>query len=208
VSAEAPSAMTSLGVEQPPIIEVIPIDLGDPSHVEGLQAMLREYALSPQGGASALQDEALARLPRLLADRAHYVGWLAWLSNPKPVRAGPSLTEPQAMPGPEGSSALAASARQCIGLLNAFEGVSTFRAQPLLNLHDIAVTASWRGRGVGRALMAAAEAYAKARGCCKLTLEVLEGNTRAIGLYRSAGFDPYELDPAMGRALFFEKWID
>ena len=200
--------MTFQGAEQPPIIEVIPIDLGDPSHVEGLQAMLREYALSPQGGASALQDEALARLPRLLADRAHYVGWLAWLRGPDPVRASSSLTEPQAMPGPAGASAIPASERPCIGLLNAFEGVSTFRAQPLLNIHDIAVTASWRGRGVGRALMAAAEAYAKARGCCKLTLEVLEGNTRAIGLYRSAGFDPYELDPAMGRALFFEKWID
>lgn len=200
--------MTFQGAQQPPIIDVIPIDLGQPSHVEGLQAMLREYALSPEGGASALQDEALARLPRLLADRAHYVGWLAWLSSPAPVRAGPSLTEPRATSGLAGASAIPVSERQCMGLLNAFEGVSTFRAQPLLNIHDIAVTASWRGRGVGRALLAAAETYAKARGCCKLTLEVLEGNTRAIGLYRSAGFDPYELDPAMGRALFFEKWID
>ena len=29
----------------------------------------------------------------------------------------------------------------------------------------------------------------------------------AIGRYRSGGFVAYELDPAMGRATFFEKWL-
>jgi GNAT superfamily N-acetyltransferase len=52
---------------------------------------------------------------------------------------------------------------------------------------------------------AAVEAEARARGCCKLTLEALEGNTGAIALYRDFGFAAYELDPAMGRASFFEK---
>lgn len=189
----------SIGVQP---FEIQPIDLGQPEQVEGLKSLLREYALSAEGGASALQEEALDRLPGLLVGQAHYMGWLAWRcsAEPGPDARGVSETAQVAHPP--------LPRRHCIGLLNAFEGVSTFRAQPLLNIHDIAVSASWRGRGVGRALMAAAEVYAKARGCCKLTLEVLEGNSRAIGLYRSAGFDPYELDPAMGRALFFEKWID
>ena len=75
-------------------------------------------------------------------------------------------------------------------------------------MHDIVVTARFRGQGVGRALLARAQDHARSRGCCKLTLEVLEGNERAIALYRTMGFDPYELDPAMGRAMFFEKWLD
>jgi len=44
-----------------------------------------------------------------------------------------------------------------------------------------------RGRGVGRALLAAVEERARARGCCTITLEVLEGNTRARALYASCG---------------------
>jgi ribosomal protein S18 acetylase RimI-like enzyme len=41
---------------------------------------------------------------------------------------------------------------------------------------------------VGRALLAAAEAHARATGCCKLTLEVQDDNTPARGLYASCGF--------------------
>jgi ribosomal protein S18 acetylase RimI-like enzyme len=158
--------------------QVLRLDLHAPDHVAGLQALLSEYALSAEGGGQALAPEALARLPQALASRSHYVGWLACADG------------------------------RFIGLLNAFEGLSTFKARPLLNIHDIVVTATWRGRGVGRALIAQAQAHAQAGGCCKLTLEVLEGNARAIGLYRAMGFDPYELDPAMGRAMFFEKWLD
>jgi ribosomal protein S18 acetylase RimI-like enzyme len=94
-----------------------------------------------------------------------------------------------------------------VGLINCFPGYSSFLARPLLNIHDIAVAASHRGRGIGRRLLTQAEAVARERGCCKLTLEALEGNTGAIGLYRSVGFVAYELDPAMGRASFFEKWL-
>jgi GNAT superfamily N-acetyltransferase len=203
--------MSLQGPQLSQAIEVIPIDLSQAAHVEGLKAMLSEYAMSTEGGASPLQDEALERLPRLLASRSHYAGWLAWTHSPDSGpddRRVPAIEGPRGLRRADGAPGEPAPSARCIGLLNAFEGISTFKAKPLLNIHDIAVTAQCRGRGVGRALMAAAEAYAKERGCCKLTLEVLEGNTRAIGLYRSVGFDPYELDPAMGRALFFEKWID
>ncbi len=45
----------------------------------------------------------------------------------------------------------------------------------------------------------------KTRDCCKLTLEVLEGNHIAQAAYTKFGFSGYELDPEMGRALFWEK---
>jgi ribosomal protein S18 acetylase RimI-like enzyme len=153
------------------------LDPRDPRDAQALVGLLDEYARSAEGGGHALDPAAAARLPGLLADRPNYLGWLAW----------------------DGS--------QAVGLVNCFEGVSTFKARPLLNIHDIAVTAGRRGQGIGRSLLAAVEQAARERGCCKLTLEVLEGNARAIGLYRDSGFAAYELDPAMGRAMFFEKWL-
>ena len=94
-----------------------------------------------------------------------------------------------------------------VGLINTFEAYSTFKAKPLLNVHDVAVLAAHRGRGVGQALLAACEALARERGCCKLTLEVLSGNRRALRSYESFGFVPYVLDPAEGNALLMQKWL-
>jgi ribosomal protein S18 acetylase RimI-like enzyme len=54
-------------------------------------------------------------------------------------------------------------------------------------------------------LMAAVETEARRRGCCKLTLEVLEHNQHARKLYDAVGFASYQLDPTTGRALFLEK---
>jgi ribosomal protein S18 acetylase RimI-like enzyme len=163
--------------ELPPVspIAITALDLDSLLHQSALRALLDEYARTPEGGSQALHAEVLARLPEVLAASHCYAGWLAW----------------------DGDAA--------VGLLNGFLGVSTFRAQPLLNIHDIIVSAPWRRRGIGQALLAAAEAGARARGCCKLTLEVLTGNAPAIAAYRTAGFSPYELDPRMGQAMFFEK---
>jgi len=155
--------------------EIVAVDLAKPGHLSALRALLDEYARTPEGGGEGLAAEVLERLPEVLAASRCYAGWLAFLDG---VPAG---------------------------LVNCFIGVSTFRAQPLLNIHDIVVSAPFRRMGIGRALLSAVETAARERGCCKLTLEVLEGNTGAIAAYRQAGFAPYALDPAMGRAMFFEK---
>nr|WP_297425360.1 GNAT family N-acetyltransferase [uncultured Actinotalea sp.] len=47
-----------------------------------------------------------------------------------------------------------------------------------------------RRRGVGRALLAAAERWAVADGAARLTLWVLAGNHAAAAAYRAAGFAP------------------
>jgi ribosomal protein S18 acetylase RimI-like enzyme len=156
-------------------LSIVALDLADENHRNALLALLDEYARGPTGRGYGLDDEVLARLPSVLAARPHYHGWVAFF---------------------EGEPA---------GIVNCFEGVSTFRAEPLLNIHDIAVAAKFRRRGVGSALLAAVQTGARALGCCKITLEVLEGNTSAIAAYLKAGFEPYELDPAMGRAMFFER---
>ena len=92
-----------------------------------------------------------------------------------------------------------------VGLINCVEGFSTFTGQPLLNVHDIVVLESCRRQGIAGALLAHVESVARDRGCCKLTLEVLEGNQGARQAYENFGFAAYQLDPAMGRALFMEK---
>ena len=51
------------------------------------------------------------------------------------------------------------------------------------------------------------EEAARERGCCKLTLEVLERNHAAQNAYRRFGFAPYELSSETGRAMFWEKTL-
>ena len=50
------------------------------------------------------------------------------------------------------------------------------------------VASGWRGRGVGTALVTAAEAWAREHGLHKLALSVFPHNQAAIGLYRKCGF--------------------
>lgn len=92
-----------------------------------------------------------------------------------------------------------------LGIANTFFGFSTFKAKPLLNVHDFAVVPEARGRGVAKLMLEEIEQFAQEKGCCKLTLEVLEGNSRAIKVYHDFGFEGYELDPEAGKAMFFEK---
>lgn len=158
-------------------LRVVPLDLLDEGHATAFLALLDHYARDPMGGGTPLGDEARAHLVERLATRPGFVAFLAFDGD-----------------------------RAC-GLINCFEGFSTFAARPLLNVHDIVVHAAWRGRGVGQALLAAAEEAARQRGCCKLTLEVLANNRTALAAYDRAGFRPYVLDPAAGHALFLQKLL-
>lgn len=92
-----------------------------------------------------------------------------------------------------------------IGVAVCFLGFSTFAAKPLINLHDVAILPTHRGRGIGRGLLAAVEFRARELGCCKLTLEVLDRNDRALRTYAVAGFKRYSLQPGAGEAIFMTK---
>ena len=56
-------------------------------------------------------------------------------------------------------------------------------------LEDLFVLESARGTGLGRALLDAAVAQARARGCRRIELDVNDNNDAALALYRSLGFD-------------------
>ena len=154
---------------------VVPLALGDPAQAASWLELLDHYARDPMGGGAGLSDYA----------RRHLVERL------------------QAQPGFH--AALAAVDGEAVGLINCFAGFSTFAAKPLLNIHDIVVHRAWRGRGIAQLLLAWAARRAGELGCCKLTLEVLANNERALAAYARAGFAPYVLDPTAGHALFLQK---
>lgn len=154
---------------------IVATDLARADHARAFLDLLDHYARDPMGGGKGLSDYARAHLVDGLAARPGFAGFLAFVGD------APA------------------------GLINCFEGYSTFAARPLLNIHDIVVLDTHRGRGIAQALLAAAEGEARARGCCKLTLEVLSNNRRALASYARFGFRPYELDPSAGQALFLEK---
>jgi ribosomal protein S18 acetylase RimI-like enzyme len=66
---------------------------------------------------------------------------------------------------------------------------SRFRSSDhVLTVNGVAVDPARQGRGIGRALIDAAIAEARARGARRLTLRVFSPNERARRLYESAGF--------------------
>ena len=163
-----------------PILTLCQADYANPMHMRALLELLDGYARDPMGGAEPLSDVARTNLPQALAARPFMFSVLAFDD---------------------------ASGGLPVGLINCVEGFSTFACQPLVNVHDVVVVASHRGQGVAEQMLGLVEQLARARGACKLTLEVLEGNTPAQKLYRRLGFDNYQLDPAMGLAQFMQKWL-
>jgi GNAT superfamily N-acetyltransferase len=73
-----------------------------------------------------------------------------------------------------------------------FSTFSTFRGQPGLYLEDIFVKPVYRGRGIGKGLLASVAKRAVERGCGRLEWSVLDWNTPAIGFYRSLGARPMD----------------
>ncbi|MDP2880927.1 MAG: GNAT family N-acetyltransferase [Azonexus sp.] len=158
-------------------VKVVPLDLSDLAQAEIWLGLLDHYAQDPMGGGDGLSDYAKLNLVRTIREVPGFHGALAWLDG------------------------------KAVGLIDCFAGFSTFAALPLLNVHDIVVLKGRRGQGIGQALLAWAEERARQLGCCKLTLEVLSNNTRAMASYQQAGYAPYVLDPAAGHALLMQKTL-
>lgn len=156
-------------------INVSTANLSDPVHAQNILNLLSEYATDIMGGGEDLSEEVKARLIPELQKRSDALVVIAY----------------------EGEIP--------VGLAISFDGFSTFYARPLLNIHDFVVKKEYRGRGIAKLMLEHIEKIALERGYCKLTLEVLEGNTRAQKIYRDFGFAGYQLDDKMGKALFFDK---
>ena len=156
-------------------VTIVPADYANADHARAIVAMLRVYAMDPMGGGEDLSPRVQDALVPGLAA------------------------------APAASSLLAYVGDQVAGLANLMTSFSSFGGAPLINIHDIVVAKEHRGTGVGRALFDAIHQRADDIGACKVTREVLEGNAPARALYASLGYGDYLLDPAMGKALFWQK---
>jgi ribosomal protein S18 acetylase RimI-like enzyme len=160
-------------------VRTVLADYGNAEHAAALIELLDAYARDAAGGGAPLGQFARDRLVHELSARPHAFSVLA----------------------------VDDTRKRYVGLVNCFEGFSTFACRPLVNVHDVVVLAGYRGQRVGERMLQHVEREARTRGACKLTLEVLSGNVGAISLYRRIGFAGYQLDPAMGQAQFLQKLL-
>jgi len=156
-------------------IVILIADYSNPQHQRDIPFLLDAYATDPMGGGRALEP----------AVKNNLVDQLARI--------------------PDAFSVITYADDRPVGLVNCFQGFSTFQCKPLINIHDVMVLEEFRGQGLSGRMLARVEEVARARGCCKLTLEVLSNNEAAKSSYRRFGFSDYQLDPDAGSALFWEK---
>lgn len=156
-------------------IKIVQADLTSPKQAKVLLYLLDNYARDPMGGGLPLSNYVKENLAEELIKRPHAFTVFAYV---------------------EGKPA---------GLINCFEAFSTFTCKPLVNIHDVIVLAEYRGKSISQRMLKKIEEMALERGCCKLTLEILEGNQTAINAYKKFGFSAYELDPRVGKAVFWQK---
>jgi ribosomal protein S18 acetylase RimI-like enzyme len=152
-------------------------DLSLKADADLLVTLLNAYATDAMGGGEPLSDFVKENLARELHNRPTAHAFFGYIDE---VPAGLSIC---------------------------FEGFSTFECKPLINIHDFVVLPAFRRRGVCTSLLFYIEQYALSRGCCKITMEVLQGNHAAQAAYRGAGFEGYQLDPAVGCAVFWQKTL-
>ncbi|MFQ3249193.1 MAG: ribosomal protein S18 acetylase RimI-like enzyme [Glaciecola sp.] len=156
-------------------IKIEIVDYDDKRQADELLSLLNAYAKDPMGGGSELASFSKQNLIGELNKRPFIFSIICYVDG-KPA-----------------------------GFSNCIEGFSTFKCKPLINIHDFAVNPEFRGLQLSQKMMSKIEEIAIAKGCCKITLEVLEGNLVAKNAYIKSGFKGYELDPEVGKAVFWEK---
>ena len=156
-------------------IQIVEADLSLPQHQEAVLEMVDAYSRDAMGDGKPLSPDVRAQLILGLQKHPTTLIFVAFENN------------------------------HPVGAAICFIGFSTFAAKPLVNIHDFVVLPAARGKGVGRRLLNAVENKARAIGCCKLTLEVMDNNRPALRMYHAAGFARYALKEEAGAAIFMAK---
>lgn len=153
-------------------IRIIEANLDNETHADHVLYLTNAYSMDPMGDGKPLSDDIQDNLIEGLKAMPTTLIFLA-MDGSKPV-----------------------------GIATCFVGFSTFNARKLINIHDIGVLPSARGKGVGSQLIDAVSNKAIEMDCCKVTLEVLQNNA-ARRLYEREGFeygDPFYY--------FMNKYLD
>lgn len=156
---------------------IVRADYQNTNHAKAIAHLMQHYSRDPFGGGSKLSEQRASRIAVELSKRDFAFSLLCFIDT------------------------------KAVALVNCFELFSTFACKPIVNIHDIVVIEQYRGRGLSHALLSAVEKIARERDCCKLTLEVLSNNHVAKASYQKFGFSDYQLNPAHGHALYWQKTI-
>ena len=148
-------------VDNSGMLRIIQASLKRMDHQKAMRSLIDEYRQDPMGGSLPPMSDELARM--LILQLCNHPMCLILL----------------AMLGSEFT-----------GMIISFVNISSFRAKPLLNVHDLIVKKDFRKQGIGRQLLLKAGEHARQLGCCRLTLEVRTDNKDAQRLYKSIGFGP------------------
>ena len=139
-------------------IQIIEADLNQADHAENFLRLTAEYMADPMGEAEPWSDEQKNTVIKEMKDH------------------------------PGALVVFAKADNEYIGICTCFYAYSTFLAKPLLNIHDIYVSESYRSNGIGRKMIEAIVVIAREKGCGKITLEVRKDNLDARDLYKRQGF--------------------
>lgn len=169
-------------------IQIYQADLRDPFDARGVLDILAIYHESLMGNNSPLPQEVRDTVIDGLLSCSNHVVFLA-------VQTDDSSNSIKAHP-----------AAQVVGMAVCFENYSTFRAQRLINVHDLAVHPKYQGKKIGQSLLEKVVAHAKEQNQCAVTLEVRKDNANALKLYRKLGFSGIEQD-AGNESMLFGKLV-
>jgi GNAT superfamily N-acetyltransferase len=135
-------------------------------------------------------DDAEWILP--LSARLHDFGPPAWRPREEMDAAVAASIEAALQAPEEGQVILVAQDEHGdpLGFVHVHSAVDYFTHETHSHISDLAIEREAEGRGVGRALMGAAESWAASRGHRLLTLNVFDANHRARRLYERLGYLP------------------
>ena len=104
-------------------------DYNDPTQAKTVSDLLNGYALDQFGNSAPLDDDVRDKL----------------------------CTELSKIQGAFSVVATIGDEQTPVGLINCFQGFSTFKCKPLINIHDVFVVPEHRRRGVTQAMMTTVE---------------------------------------------------
>ncbi len=149
------------------------VDLSIKNHREALLSLMNDYMMDDMGMNAPLSINLGEKIIKGLKEQNNYLGFLLKYQG------------------------------EYVSLANCFRAFSTFKAKPLINIHDFIVTPLHRKIGAGKAMLDAIAMYGEQNGFCKVTLEVRNDNEKAQRLYKKCGF--VDCDPPM---YFWQKTLN
>ncbi|WP_321348802.1 GNAT family N-acetyltransferase [uncultured Draconibacterium sp.] len=142
--------------------KLIQVDLQNPLHCAQVVHLLNDYMEDEMGISEPMPDGLGPKIIEGLKRHTAYMGFFVCIGD------------------------------NFAGLANCNLNFSTWRASPLINIHDLIVSPDFRQQGVGLFLIKGIEDYAIENDYCRINLEVRHDNFKAQNLYRKAGFKECE----------------